>query len=102
MHWHYVLEQDGSIVDEQEGDVMDKFAQMLQTHPDQRASISATVQRSLPYGEIKCSFTVTVQCPQSQEWLDAASREAFKLALNYLNQGFSYLAPEVPPFRLPP
>lgn len=65
------------------------------------AQVSATAQRSVEYGEVKCSVTVTLTCPQEASWVDYAAKTAFKAALGYCNDGFSWLAPGVPRIEEP-
>lgn len=68
---------------------------------DSKARISATVQRSLQYGEIKCSFTVTVSCVQEKACMDYAAEQAFAQAVRYVNDGMDWIAPGLPSLPVP-
>lgn len=61
------------------------------------ARVSATVGRSVEYGDVKCSFAVTVNCPQQKACLDKAAELCFETALEYVNDAMSILAPGLPP-----
>lgn len=60
------------------------------------AKVAATVGRSISYGDVKCSFTVSIVCPQSKACMDRAAELCFTTALQYVNDGMSHLAPELP------
>lgn len=76
--------------------VSDPFMLLVGQDGEQTARIGATVGRSIAYGDVKCSFTVSINCPQSQACLDRAAELCFETALQYVNDGMSHLAPEVP------
>lgn len=103
-HWKLSLERDKEIVHEREGYMPDPFWEMSEAmrpgHPSAR--ISSTVQRSTNYGELKCSFTISVDCPQTKDWMERAAQYAFGTAVQYVNDGFSFLARELPPLEVPP
>jgi hypothetical protein len=109
MHWHWVVEKEGVVIYDEEGymstdafELLDKAcAAHVQNNGGQLARVSATVQRSLQYGELKCSFTVAVSCPQNQAALDAASSACFTIATQYVNNGMSWLAPGLPTLNVP-
>lgn len=69
--------------------------------PAPSAHISCTVQRSLSYGEIKCSFTVSIQCAQDQRTMEYAASHAFATATRYVNNGMQVLVPGIDPFPVP-
>ncbi len=105
MDWQCVYEKDGVIIHEKEGimpdpDMLLKMNEVSQ-HPGEKARVSATVQRSIAYGEVKCSFTLSVSCPQSKEWVDKAAEQLFALAVGYVNAGMSWLAPGLEPLPAP-
>jgi hypothetical protein len=103
IEWRRVLEKDGAIVDEQEGYMTapDAFANMAAQPGTTRARVSTTVSRSLQYGEVKVSFTLSVDCPQEKQWMDYASRELFSQAVSYVNSGMGLLVPDLPPLNVP-
>jgi hypothetical protein len=83
----------------QEGEMDDPFQQLNLT--DSTARISCTVQRGAnDYGASKCSFTVTINCPQEKAALDYAATLLYDTALRYANWGIHYLA-GVPPLPGP-
>lgn len=105
MHWHYVLEREGRIVEEREGELpepADPFTRIIPLQSQTVATISANVQRSLEYGSLKCSFTVTVHCAQDQRSLDYAAQLAFVTATRYVNNGMAILVPGLDPLPVPP
>ena len=63
------------------------------------AKVSMTVGRSLEYGEVKCSATVSVSCPQGEAFINKAAEISFKKALELVNDGMSHLAPGLPPIE---
>jgi hypothetical protein len=108
VHWHYTITQDGNVIQDQEGYMPDPFGYLVQqventtqftgTDP---AKISCTVQQSLQYGELKCSFTITISCPQNQAAMDFAAQHAFIQATHYVNNGMRFLAPGLQPLQVP-
>ena len=92
MKWEQVLEKMGQIK-HNEGVETDPFQRMAGT---EGARVSSTVGRSLEYGEIKCSATVSLDCPQSEAYIDLAGEVAFRKALELANDGMCELAPGVP------
>lgn len=79
--------------------ILDDFYNQVQACRQQNlpvAHIGTSVGRSIEYGEVKCSFTVSVECPQTKEFMDQAAELVFKKALEYTNDGMSHLAPGVP------
>lgn len=60
------------------------------------SSVSTTVQRSAEYGEVKCSVTITLTCPQDAAWVNHTAKVGFKAALGFCNDGFSWLCPGAP------
>jgi hypothetical protein len=97
--WTRTLTQGGKVIAHQEGFMtgIDWLAQHSKAAKDidglELARVSSTVQRSVEYGEVKCSMTVTLSCPQTKEAVDYAMKVAFTTALEGVNDGFSYLAP---------
>lgn len=78
---------------------LDKFYNAVQLCRQQglpTARIGTTVGRSIEFGEVKCSFTVTIECPQAKEEMDEAAQLVFTKALEYANDGMSHLKPGVP------
>lgn len=70
-------------------------------HAENEGRIAATVGRSYDYGAVKVSFTVSVACGQSKAALDRAAELCFQTALEYVNDGWSYLVPEDPQLEPP-
>jgi len=58
------------------------------------ATVSSVVGRSLAYGELKCSTTVTLQCAQSSDTVHQAGVMAFNKARELTNAGMKLLAPD--------
>ena len=56
--------------------------------------ITSTVSRSLPYGEVKCSTTVSMTCPQITACINQAASMTFKKARELTNKGFKELVPD--------
>jgi hypothetical protein len=104
-HWKLSIEN-GDIIAEKEGDMPhppDPFIQMQQAarQAEVTARVSNTLQRSSAYGEIKVSFTISVDCPQDQEWIRYATENTFKAAVRYVNNAFSSLVPEAEHLKTP-
>ena len=109
MHWHYQVERYGEVTEEKEGDMavegdpFDYLDRMSKEHAalgGAVAHVSSTVSRTLPYGEIKCSFTVSISCPQNQTLIRYASDTAFTHAVQAVNRGMSNLVPGLPELPL--
>jgi hypothetical protein len=109
IYWQWVVEKEGKIVHEREGNMIysalpDPFAhlsQMVAAEEAESAGVSVTVQRSLQYGEVKCSFTLAIAVPQKKEFMDYAARELFAQAVQYVNDGMSWIAPGTEPLQVP-
>ena len=108
MHWHFVVEKEGQIIYEKEADMLhpnlpDPFAGLSigAQEAGDSARVSVTVQRALQYGEVKCSFTLSISCAQKKDHMDYAAGELFKLAVQYVNDGMSWVAPGTPPLQVP-
>ena len=110
MDWSHTIEKEGQVIHYKEGLVSelpgaDPFIRIQQTlahEGKEPARISANVQRSLAYGEIKVGFTITVNVPQDRRWMDYAAEHLFLLATKYVNDGMSTIAPDVQPLHNPP
>jgi len=59
------------------------------------ARLSSMISRGIEYGEVRCSFTVSIECPQTKDYMDQAAELLFQKALEYTNDGMSVLAPGV-------
>jgi hypothetical protein len=106
MRWHYVLEREGRIVEEREGELpdpvpTDPFIRMNPPGVDTKATVSCNVQRSLEYGSLKCSFTLTIHCAQDQQTMEYAASHAFATATRYVNNGMGVLVPGIDPLPVP-
>ena len=55
------------------------------------ARVTINVGCGEEYGRVKCSTTVSLECPQSKGALDQAAALAFETALGYTNDGMSHL-----------
>ena len=102
-----IAEKEGIVIHHQEGvmaDPPDPFTRMNQSStetPGEKARVSVTVQRSMAYGELKCSFTLSISCPQSKQWMDYAAEHVFVQAVKYVNDGMESLVPGVAPLFVP-
>ncbi len=92
MNWQSVIERLGQ-VQMHEGAEQDPFMHLaykaLGDVNIKTARISMTVSRSIEYGEIKCSATVTIECPQKEAYVNLAGEVAFSKALELTNDGMS-------------
>jgi len=102
------IEKEGQIIYEKECNLPDPimpdpFAGLSigALEAENSARVSVTVQRALQYGEVKCSFTLTISCAQKKDHMDYAARELFALAVQYTNDGMSWIAPGTPPLQVP-
>jgi hypothetical protein len=103
MNWNRTVTKEGATRSES-GSMEDPYWQLAAAakatgYPTAR--ISSTVVHGIEYGEIKCSFTVSIECVQSKETMDGAALLAFRAAVEYTNSGMSYLAPELPQLATP-
>lgn len=55
------------------------------------ARITINVGCGEEYGRVKCSTTVSLECPQTKAHMDQAAALAFETALGYTNDGMSHL-----------
>lgn len=95
------LQKDGQVVDSTTWYEQDPFWQLLSQSQGQAAKVSASVGRSVEYGDVKASFVITIDCPQNTPAIDRAAELAFKKALEFTNDAMSHLAPGLPPIDLP-
>jgi hypothetical protein len=63
------------------------------------ARVSSTVQRAVDYGNIKVSFTVTIECPQNEGFIDMAGHVAFEKAKELTDDAFCSIVQDA--VRLP-
>jgi hypothetical protein len=106
MYWHYVLSAEGKVLEERDGYMQDPvptdpFIRMIPPPTELFANISCNVQRSLEYGSLKCSFTVTIHCAQDQRTMEYAASHAFATATRYVNNGMQVLVPGLEPLPVP-
>lgn len=108
MDWSLTIEKDGQITfkegllsDLQQPNPFLRMMQQIQHEQLESARVSATVNRSLQYGEIKVGFTISVNCPQDQRWMDYAAEHLFITAAKYVNDGMETIAPGIPPLHVP-
>lgn len=104
MKWNRMLARHGYIVEEA-GVAYDPFAisaNKAKTLGIGIAKVSFTVGTSREYGEVKCSATVTLECPQTETDIDMAGEAAYRKALELTNDAASQLEiPKLPPFQEP-
>jgi hypothetical protein len=55
------------------------------------ARISATLGTAENFGSVKASFTVTIECPQTEPAIDLAGEAAFLKAIQLVNDGADFL-----------
>lgn len=110
MDWTYTIEHEKAVVYYKEGTMadppgpIDPFTRMNKSAtemPGEKARLSVTVQRSTQYGELKCSFTLSISCPQTKEWMDYAAEHMFSQATQYVNSGMEWLVPGLPALEVP-
>lgn len=91
--WGNTIFTDEGTMDPRDVDLLINANRACNDGADHTAAVSATAQRSAEYGEVKCSVTVTLHCPQTGAWLDYTAKTAFKAALEYCNDGFGWMRP---------
>jgi hypothetical protein len=89
---HYYKKKEGYVSSTE----IEQIVQASKYFQGPTAKISHTVQRATDYGGVKVASTVSIECPQDKAWMDVAARLTFSYALEYCNDGFSYLAPQEP------
>lgn len=102
MNWERTM-TNGVRVTQQGGSLPDLFRLLAEGAAEEGflAKVSSTVSHGTEYGEIKCSCTITISCPQDAAAIERASAVAFKTAVGFVNDGLSHIAPELEPFRMP-
>lgn len=60
------------------------------------ASVSSTFKRAMPYSELVVSFTVTINCPQGERFLDIAGQLAYEKARELANDGYCAIVTDAP------
>jgi len=77
----------------------DPFWKLVHDPSIPKATVQVEVNRSHDTGGgwVKCGFVVTLSCPQSVQFIEAAAELAFKTAVGYVNDGMSHLAPGLEP-----
>jgi len=86
------MEQQGSVVEHDEGIQQDPFWRIRvqdPSRPDSEARVSMALGRSLQYGELKCSASVSIGCPQQEAHINLAGELAFTKALELVNDGMA-------------
>lgn len=94
MRWKQTLERYGYRV-EQEGVQSDPFSLLgeLSRADAVRATVSSTAKRSMDYGQVSVSTTITIQCPQTEAAIHMAGEVSFKQALELTNHGMLAMEP---------
>jgi len=89
MNWQVIIERMQQVEKQLEGSDMDPFLQLAVKARTKGvpAKISMTVGRAVQYGEIKCSATVSIDCPQQEGFIDLAAEVAYTKALELVNDG---------------
>lgn len=60
-------------------------------------NVNCNVGAAREYGEVKCGFSVTVACPQTEKNIDMAGEMAFRKAVELTNDAASHLGlPQLP------
>lgn len=96
MKWQVVLEKMNEI-ETREGSELDPISLLAikaASRGQGTARINMTAKYSLQYGEAACSASVSIDCPQSEAYMDLAAEVAFTKAQEYANDGFSLLTTE--------
>jgi hypothetical protein len=94
--WSLTVLEEG-ITQTQEG-IME-LPELRKPKDDHPARVSMTVGRSIQYGEVKISATVSLACTQDEDAVDEAAKLAFLKALEIVNDGMGLLvdAPRLDP-----
>jgi len=103
MNWTREIKQ-GDTVTSQSGQTEDpywKAAMDAKASGISVARVSSTVTNGSDFGQRKCSTTVSIECPQSKQYMDLAAMLAFKAAVEYTNDGMTYVDPNIAPFQSP-
>jgi hypothetical protein len=98
MKWEQIIKQHGMLLS-QEGYLEPTDPTRLRIDPinamghpsgERRpgARVSYTVQRSVAYGDVKCSATVSIECVQSDVHINLAGQIAFEKAKELCDDGF--------------
>jgi hypothetical protein len=102
--WNRAFQRAGYVTEES-GTAFDPFSHLsITARADGRgtAKVSFTVGSSREYGEIKCSATVTIECPQDEKHINMAGECAYRKALELTNDAASQLEiPQLPAFVEP-
>lgn len=110
MKWEQIIKQHGQLMS-QEGYLDPQDPTRLRLDPlyalghhvnptmKTQARVSYTVQRSIAYGDVKCSATVSIECPQSDAHINLAAQIAFEKAKEICDDGFCSIVQDA--VRLP-
>lgn len=95
MNWQGVVQRLGQVqtVESLARDPFYYFA----ASPGPKAKISSTVGRSLSYGDVKVSFTVTIECPQNEHHMNIAAEIAGDKAAELVDEVFLKISPDALP-----
>lgn len=93
MNWEIVLRKMQEIQSKEgaEQDPLSSLAIRAQARGLPVARVSYTVRRAVEYSEVAVSATVTIDCPQTEAYMDLAAEIVFTKALEYANDGFGSL-----------
>jgi hypothetical protein len=103
LHWHLSITREGSS-ETWEGYDMDKFqliASYCQNLPA-KARVAVTIGRSTDFGALKISCTVSIDCPQTDDWVHQAQQLVAAAAADFVNAVSATLDPGLQPLpKLP-
>lgn len=86
--WEVVVERYNAVVTKN-GGAMDPFKELVKR--DGASSVTISVSRALPYGELKVSASVSVSCDQDQPTIEQAGEVAFLQAVKLVQAHFTEL-----------
>lgn len=100
-----MLKRRGFVPHSENGTSYDPFyllSQLARQNGGGIARVSFTVGTSREFGEVKCSATVSIECPQDEKHIDAAGESVYRKALELTNAAATQLEiPQLPEFVEP-
>ncbi len=103
MNWHGLLEKNGWKTEEVGNEPfhpLSSAAQLERQAGRATSKVTCSVGTSADYGGLKVSFTVSVECPQTDFHISMAGEAAFLKATELTNQGASFIGAPLLPMKV--
>lgn len=104
MKWARTLIRRGFLKEEvgNDPDPFQFLGEAANSSPSGIAELEFNLRTSTDYGQISCSVSLRIRCPQNEPCIDLAGEIGYRKALELVNAGASQAGtPPLPPFEEP-